>query len=88
MVRRGSRDSVLPPAYKNHLNNLFREIEEEFSHLYLENVRYGPYSGAVQGYVLGKLTFKLIFFSFVFVVVVEPVGTVRYAYLRYTVMAQ
>lgn len=37
--RRGSRDSVLPPAYKNHLNNLFREIEEEFSHLYLENVR-------------------------------------------------
>lgn len=29
----------MPPAYKNHLNNLFREIEEEFSHLYLENVR-------------------------------------------------
>ena len=40
-TRRGSRDSVLPPAYKNHLNNLFREIEEEFSHLYLENVRQG-----------------------------------------------
>jgi len=37
--RRGSRDSVLPPAYKNHLNSLFKEIENEFSHLYLENVR-------------------------------------------------
>ena len=37
--RRGSRDSVLPTAYKNHLNSLFKEIENEFSHLYLENVR-------------------------------------------------
>jgi len=37
--RRGSRESILPPVYKNHLNSLFKEIEKEFSHLYLENVR-------------------------------------------------
>ena len=37
--RRGSRESVLPTAYKVHLNSLFKEIENEFSHLYLENVR-------------------------------------------------
>ena len=37
--RRGSRDSVLPNAYKSHLNSLFKEIENEFTHLYLENVR-------------------------------------------------
>ena len=37
--RRGSRDSVLPSAYKSHLNSLFKEIETEFTHLYLENVR-------------------------------------------------
>jgi len=37
--RRGSRESVLPPACKNHLNSLFKEIEKEFTHLYLENAR-------------------------------------------------
>lgn len=37
--RRGSRDSVLPHAYKAHLTSLFREIETEFENLYLENVR-------------------------------------------------
>jgi len=37
--RRGSRESVLPPSCKNHLNSLFKEIEKEFTHLYLENAR-------------------------------------------------
>jgi len=37
--RRGSRDSLLPTAYKSHLNSLFTEIETEFEKLYVENLR-------------------------------------------------